>query len=733
MNAIPRLHLVASPWVAELLTHLWQSTVVALAILLLLVLGRRLSARTRRTLGWIALAKFALPVAWLGTLFRRSDTAAQAGLMSDPSGSLAGITSTAWVAAAAPVSAWVPPAGLWPLLGGGWAAVAVALIAHWAVRGVRARRALMALARPVEDSVVREVAAAAERAGLRTAPRCVEVERDHGPGALGIVSPVLILPRGLMDGLSPAERAAILIHECVHVRRRDNLWSAVRAVFVGLLWFDPIAWLLNRAIGIETEKSCDERVLEITGDADNYASGIVASVRHTLGLVGLGYAAATTPPVVARLKNILAYPARPDNRFARWAVVALALALVALGGRAGSIAATAPVVTNDGPNAAVRVAQATPAPIAEAPAQTAPAKPADKIGTIALNFVGPSSVTAEAVFAVMQLRKGGDFNEASLDRDIRAIYGLGAFKSVEVKHVPVGSSTFNLLFELTAKPAVGSLSRPATDPTRANVGAGTLVLGPTAGGNTGTVTSQPATAGTLTLSGVGANASTGVTFEVPARPTFPKPSTAPVATPAGDEELRVAQAQLAAESAELRRMREARAEVVARQRLQQEQEAQSAAFAREQRAVAVPEGLLDASAVEAAKQKKEAAEARLVLLRAEREAALARLREAKGVTFDEPVFEPKDLDRAPAAQFQARPQYPFEMRRAGIGGKVVVDFIVDTEGRVQLAHAIRSSRVEFEAAAVQAVSRWKFHPGQKNGKSVPTHLQMPIVFRLEKN
>ncbi len=94
------------------------------------------------------------------------------------------------------------------------------------------------------------------------------------------------------------------------------------------------------------------------------------------------------------------------------------------------------------------------------------------------------------------------------------------------------------------------------------------------------------------------------------------------------------------------------------------------------------------------------------------------------------VFDPSMLDQQPQARFQAKPQYPFEMRRAGIAGEVVVDFIVDDKGDVQNAFALRSSQREFEAAAVQAVSKWKFKAGRKGGKEVPTHMQVPIVFTL---
>jgi RNA polymerase sigma factor (sigma-70 family) len=94
------------------------------------------------------------------------------------------------------------------------------------------------------------------------------------------------------------------------------------------------------------------------------------------------------------------------------------------------------------------------------------------------------------------------------------------------------------------------------------------------------------------------------------------------------------------------------------------------------------------------------------------------------------VFDISQLDQAPGPRFQARPQYPFEMRRAGISGEVVVDFIVDAEGEVRNAQAKRSSHAEFEPAAIEAVNKWKFNPGQKSGRAVATHMQVPIVFTL---
>jgi protein TonB len=63
---------------------------------------------------------------------------------------------------------------------------------------------------------------------------------------------------------------------------------------------------------------------------------------------------------------------------------------------------------------------------------------------------------------------------------------------------------------------------------------------------------------------------------------------------------------------------------------------------------------------------------------------------------------------------------------------VLVDFVVSAPGAAQgEAGAVATSAQEqFEAAAIAAVSQWKFDPGQKGGRSVNTKMVTPIKFTL---
>lgn len=89
------------------------------------------------------------------------------------------------------------------------------------------------------------------------------------------------------------------------------------------------------------------------------------------------------------------------------------------------------------------------------------------------------------------------------------------------------------------------------------------------------------------------------------------------------------------------------------------------------------------------------------------------------------------LDRKPEVRVQVPPQYPFEMKRQGIEGRVTLEFLVNSDGTVQDPYEKSSTHREFVKPAIDAVLKWKFKPGMKNGKNVSTRMQIPIGFKLD--
>lgn len=79
----------------------------------------------------------------------------------------------------------------------------------------------------------------------------------------------------------------------------------------------------------------------------------------------------------------------------------------------------------------------------------------------------------------------------------------------------------------------------------------------------------------------------------------------------------------------------------------------------------------------------------------------------------------------------AAPEYPAELRQAGVSGLVFIKCLVDPQGNVAEAVVEKSSDEKFNAAALDAVKKWKFKPGQKDGAPVAMKVTIPIRFAVE--
>jgi periplasmic protein TonB len=94
------------------------------------------------------------------------------------------------------------------------------------------------------------------------------------------------------------------------------------------------------------------------------------------------------------------------------------------------------------------------------------------------------------------------------------------------------------------------------------------------------------------------------------------------------------------------------------------------------------------------------------------------------------ALDVSDLDKPPSVVSSVPPTYPAGLRRARIEGTVVLIFVLNETGRVEDPRVESSSQVEFEQPAMDAVRRWRFRPGEKNGEAVRTYMRLPIRFRV---
>jgi TonB family protein len=117
-----------------------------------------------------------------------------------------------------------------------------------------------------------------------------------------------------------------------------------------------------------------------------------------------------------------------------------------------------------------------------------------------------------------------------------------------------------------------------------------------------------------------------------------------------------------------------------------------------------------------------------VRMQAQARAQSANRAPAAAGPYTGPVYDVTQLDQVPVARFQAWPTNSTAQRQAGVTGEATVSFVVDPEGNVRDANAIKSTNTDLETVAVETIKKWNFKPGQKGGRPVGTRMQMPIFF-----
>ena len=102
------------------------------------------------------------------------------------------------------------------------------------------------------------------------------------------------------------------------------------------------------------------------------------------------------------------------------------------------------------------------------------------------------------------------------------------------------------------------------------------------------------------------------------------------------------------------------------------------------------------------------------------------------VTFAEQMPEFEGGDEARVSFLSKNLNYPPLARENGIEGRVQIQFVVGTDGKISevLPLTKKGWGLEEEAArVVKMMPNWK--PGKQNGKTVPVRFSIPIVFKLQ--
>ena len=147
------------------------------------------------------------------------------------------------------------------------------------------------------------------------------------PVAIGFLRPTILMPVGILMGLSTSQVESILIHELAHIRRRDYLVNVLQKFVECVLFYHPAVWWVSGLVRAERENCCDDVVVELNGDARGYAAAL-ATLEKNRWPAGDPALAATGGSLMQRIHRLIRQPERP--RTAAAPILAAGLLVVSL-------------------------------------------------------------------------------------------------------------------------------------------------------------------------------------------------------------------------------------------------------------------------------------------------------------------------------------------------------------------------------------------------------------------
>lgn len=108
---------------------------------------------------------------------------------------------------------------------------------------------------------------------------------------------------------------------------------------------------------------------------------------------------------------------------------------------------------------------------------------------------------------------------------------------------------------------------------------------------------------------------------------------------------------------------------------------------------------------------------------------------ASTATLADPAVEPQKptdytyVDELPTLIKQVPPNYPDLARSAGVQGVVMINALIGPDGYVKDTKVLKSIPM-LDAAALEAVRRWRFKPGSVNKKPIHVWVAVPVRFRI---
>jgi beta-lactamase regulating signal transducer with metallopeptidase domain len=212
----------------------------------------------------------------------------------------------------------------------GWA---IAILGLWAV--IAAFRIVQLLVGAIRLRTIWHRATPVGSETLTAAGRkvqlCTSADID-APSVIGFFAPRLLIPATLMPRLSEIELRQIVLHECEHLRRRDDWINLAQKIALAFFPLNPALLWVDRRLGLERELACDAGVVARTSAPFDYAHCLTRLADHRIRSrsIALALSAWSRQSELARRVRTLLAPMRSISPLqTRASLALLSIALLA--------------------------------------------------------------------------------------------------------------------------------------------------------------------------------------------------------------------------------------------------------------------------------------------------------------------------------------------------------------------------------------------------------------------
>ena len=156
---------------------------------------------------------------------------------------------------------------------------------------------------------------------------------DQTPMGIGCLNQTMVLPQSCFNW-NGNQWKAVVMHEFAHFRRHDCLVNLLARVVQAVFWFHPLVWMFVHQIRAESEKACDDFVIQSGVPSVEYADVLYFVASQTVTKRHAMVATVTmsdATPLETRIHSILSSKTTRNPLKPIWLVAAiLGLAAIAV-------------------------------------------------------------------------------------------------------------------------------------------------------------------------------------------------------------------------------------------------------------------------------------------------------------------------------------------------------------------------------------------------------------------